>query len=1330
MLSHRGYMELQDDHIGRETEVTSFERSSNTVNGFSLSTSNPFITQNKESSVTTVSNDINKDIMSSHGQSNGWSRFPISPTTPLENDWAVFPPPTLALETNQTAFPSQKPTSHFARFSPSVLSNQETNIFHPFKEETGITQRMVANEKPSDKKDFLLEYILANQTNDEEPIPSTTASSQLNIFEDFPSFLPPPVINKDIFTSTVPSQSNDIFQTPKSSVHNRVFQFNPTSASIQNDNFHLFDNSTGTNGQFKQQDSDTKRILMPAELSNGIFQETTLTSPFNASTNEELMFTRLPLKPVRRHKSHKNPKNIDHDIFSTPTVSVPADQKPAETLLTSTPATPVSIPAVPRATINIRNIDHDIFSTPADQKPAQNLLTSIPVTPISIPAALKPTTNMQDTMPADEVNQSQVYEDILFIGQEKCVEDWPEDSPELSPDWKPTGKLKLRRESLRESKAATTVDTFKRKSGKTKIKLRHSRRESKETSDGSNLLQAGVDHQVESEEKGPDNVNGAYGDTLSLRSKLPASEGTFLHEQEEQNAVTRSKSFKSKKTKFIVPHLQYRGTKKNSLGDVLENGSPFLQNSEESIRAENKHRRFSADVYAEYEDDTFSPKSSSSSGKIQELQDCRPKKPIKFTFHHASRKGSKGALENYSPEKGADLFKASDIKGSEISVSEDYIQKKPIKFTFPHASRKGSKGTLESYTPEKGADLFKASDINGSDTGVFEHYSQAEHEDDPFSPKSSDSSGKIQELQDYRPKKPIKFKFPHASRKGSKGTLENYSPEKGADLFKASDINGSEISVSENYSQMRKSPVQRISPIIQRDLKAEHEDDPFSPKSSDNSGKIQELQDYRPKKPIKFTFPQAPRKGSRGTLENYTPEKGADLFKASDIYGSEISVSENYSQAEYGDDPFSPKSTDSSEKIQESQDYRPKKPIKFTFPHASRKGSKGTLETFTSEKGADLFKASDINGSDTGVFEHYSQMRKSPVQSIYPIDQSETKAKDQMRFPEDIEPPGATSGNFYLSEAAKAEWMSSQMDVRRARAPDDNDELEGVKEEEEGDTDSLMEWWNTVELWDELPSDEETSEMEDETKSFTEIADKVHHGLRVFYKIFIEQAEVLYQHVLRLYAIGEDISNFHRNAKIANITSGTTTAVGGVTAIAGLALAPVTFGASLIASAVGLGIATAGGIAAASASISDNVHDMNDRKKIEVVVQDYETRLVELRRCLRFVAEGVHRLRIHPLLRRNNYYAGDWEVRRALQTISLVGEPVEQAENIVERSTNALNSVCKGMDNYFSKDSKEMKKGCKKEVTTQVNMLAKLLHEGLVSLNSIREQLMEATGEV
>lgn len=117
-------------------------------------------------------------------------------------------------------------------------------------------------------------------------------------------------------------------------------------------------------------------------------------------------------------------------------------------------------------------------------------------------------------------------------------------------------------------------------------------------------------------------------------------------------------------------------------------------------------------------------------------------------------------------------------------------------------------------------------------------------------------------------------------------------------------------------------------------------------------------------------------------------------------------------------------------------------------------------------------------------------------------------------------------------------------------------------------------------------------------RSFTILADKVHRGLRVFNKVFTERAEVLWQDIIKLHAIADDINEFHQKAKVAGITGGTTTAVGGVTAIAGLALAPFTFGASLVITAIGVGVATAGGITSASAAISDNVNNMQDQKKV------------------------------------------------------------------------------------------------------------------------------------
>ncbi|XP_026104565.1 uncharacterized protein LOC113076105 isoform X3 [Carassius auratus] len=361
-----------------------------------------------------------------------------------------------------------------------------------------------------------------------------------------------------------------------------------------------------------------------------------------------------------------------------------------------------------------------------------------------------------------------------------------------------------------------------------------------------------------------------------------------------------------------------------------------------------------------------------------------------------------------------------------------------------------------------------------------------------------------------------------------------------------------------------------------------------------------------------------------------------------------------------------------------------------------------------SKKGADLFKAGDVEPAEEYTLDNKPQKH------------TETEALHRGSKC----PPG----DLHLSDAAKAEWLSAQMDMRRLKDEEEEQKLE--EEEDEGDTDSLMEWWNTVESWDEIRPDEAISTKEEETISFKAVADRVHRGLRVYLKLFMERAELLYQHVLILYGIADDLSNFHHNAKIANITGGTTTAVGGAAAIVGLALIPVTFGASIIISAVGLGVATAGGITAASASLSDTINNMHDRKKIEIIIMDYEAQLVEMQHCLRFVIEGLCRLRSHPLLRRNNYYTGDWEVRRALQTISLASDPVERAEELIQRTLAKLASLQKGIDKYFTKDLKEVKKGCKKEVTAEVRSLAKQLHEGLAELNSIREQLLDAGGYI
>ncbi|TKS93140.1 Apolipoprotein L domain-containing protein 1 [Collichthys lucidus] len=490
-------------------------------------------------------------------------------------------------------------------------------------------------------------------------------------------------------------------------------------------------------------------------------------------------------------------------------------------------------------------------------------------------------------------------------------------------------------------------------------------------------------------------------------------------------------------------------------------------------------------------------------------------------------------------------------------------------------------------------------------------------------------------------------------------------------------------------------------------------------------------------------------KGAHG----YTPRKGSKEKSQDEVHGAHGYTPRKKSQAHafMEDEQFQKMrrpsvGLDEDEDPYKTADCRPKKPTKKLL-HVGRRSSKeDMLDESSSQKKKSSFSADELddgklNGVEDckpGVFAEDDIFKKGKEELYDSEEDLETckatkpskrkglkkhKAKSKAMQPEWEDPPGATSSDF-LSEAAKAEWLAAQMDERAMAGLEDEDE--------DGDTDSLMEWWDTVEQWDEVASDEEDKIMkQDESKSFTILADKVYRGLRLFNKVFTERAEVLWQSIITLHAIADDISNFHHKAKIAGITGGTTTAVGGVAAIAGLVMSPFTFGASLIVTAVGVGVATAGGIASASAAISDNVNNMHDRKKVEIVLQEYEGHLKDIGKILHFVNEGVYKLRGHPFLRSGTqHYSSDWEIRRAVQMICLVDSPVMRATEITDKAITSVQGLFRGMDRFFIKDSRELKKGCKKEVVAQIKEVANILNDGIVELNAIREELQDATGSV
>ncbi|KAL0966312.1 hypothetical protein UPYG_G00293730 [Umbra pygmaea] len=303
--------------------------------------------------------------------------------------------------------------------------------------------------------------------------------------------------------------------------------------------------------------------------------------------------------------------------------------------------------------------------------------------------------------------------------------------------------------------------------------------------------------------------------------------------------------------------------------------------------------------------------------------------------------------------------------------------------------------------------------------------------------------------------------------------------------------------------------------------------------------------------------------------------------------------------------------------------------------------------------------------------------------------------------------------------------------------------------EEQQNMDDLMVWWSTVEQWEDMSQEDMTDK--EEAKAFAGTAVKVQKGIRVFNKLFSEQAESLWKHVIDLNSIADALDCFSKKTKIAQITGGSTSAVGGVCTIVGLALAPVSFGTSLIVTAVGLGVATAGGLTSAGAGISNTVNDSLDRKKVEAIVADYQEKMTDINKCMLFIKQGIESLRRFDLLKMkkhaynrdfpgfNNIYedgamAGKAilinanEIMRVMQIANVAGSTAARAAQIATMATGVLTGLFVAMDIYFvAQDSRDLKKGAKSEFAAKIREVAAQLHAGLVELNSIRVELQSTS---
>ncbi|KAJ0055565.1 hypothetical protein NL108_005417 [Boleophthalmus pectinirostris] len=296
------------------------------------------------------------------------------------------------------------------------------------------------------------------------------------------------------------------------------------------------------------------------------------------------------------------------------------------------------------------------------------------------------------------------------------------------------------------------------------------------------------------------------------------------------------------------------------------------------------------------------------------------------------------------------------------------------------------------------------------------------------------------------------------------------------------------------------------------------------------------------------------------------------------------------------------------------------------------------------------------------------------------------------------------------------------------------------------DEDGLLSWWNTVEGWNEWNESKQDAEAEDVVE---QAADRVFMAARLFVRLFNKRGGSLQQKILELLSMADAADSFHKKTVTASVGGGVASVAGSITTITGLILAPFTAGTSLIVTAVGIGVATAGGIASASANITDTVHSKTDRKKVEKMIQDYQDEIKDIKECLDFVQEGMETLeewnfeqyaeaisKKHLNQNVKHVMKEGGRAGKALvinteslintvQVLSVAGGAAKAAQ-VMSVTTGVMSGLFLALDVFFlAKDSIELKQGAKTDFAVKIREVCKDLQSGLLELNRIKEDLQK-----
>ncbi|KAG9260106.1 hypothetical protein AMEX_G27776 [Astyanax mexicanus] len=377
-------------------------------------------------------------------------------------------------------------------------------------------------------------------------------------------------------------------------------------------------------------------------------------------------------------------------------------------------------------------------------------------------------------------------------------------------------------------------------------------------------------------------------------------------------------------------------------------------------------------------------------------------------------------------------------------------------------------------------------------------------------------------------------------------------------------------------------------------------------------------------------------------------------------------------------------------------------------------------------------------------------LQESDLKSVFPSVQNDEDPAADQRGSTASQTPTEPSSPKILG----FEWNHFKKDscevpaVEEVSAPGEDRPLQ-TDEDEEG----LLEWWGTVEGWNEW-NESTNFEGEEAEQAVEAAADRVFMAARLFVHLFNQREASLHHRVAELLALADAADSFHKKTVTASVGGGVASVAGSITTITGLALAPFTLGTSLIVTAVGIGVATAGGITSASANITDTMHSRTDRAKVEQIILGYQEEINDIKDCLQFLQAGMKTLEewnFEQYLDSISKRAMNKSVKHVMKeggragkallinteslvsTVQVLGAAggAAKAAQAVTVASGVMSGLFLALDVFFlAKDSMELRKGAKTEFAAKIREVCKELQDGLQELKKIKEQLEDIMEDI